>query len=94
MKLDKLPNITGYVRRPDLHQNLSFPKQMLFVFLLCLKPKFTRDDERSKHTFMQPMAVSGEHIFSYILYTIKLYLIEKRIDAMWPVIFHFHFCPG
>lgn len=43
---------------------------------------------------MQPMAVSGERIFSYILYTFKLYLIEKRIDAMWPVIFHFHFCPG
>ena len=43
---------------------------------------------------MQPMAVSGEHIFSYVLYTFKLYLTEKRIDAMWPVIFHFHFCPG
>lgn len=76
MKLDKLSNITGYVWRPDLHQNLSIPKQILFI--LCLNPKFTRDAESSWDAFIQRMAASWEHLFSYILFTFKLYLLEKK----------------
>lgn len=93
MKLDKLPNHKGM---SDFNPNLFILKQILFVFCVfsSLYLKSLRMSKAAE-TLSHSLCLSVEDTyFSYTLYTFKLYLLEKRIDAAFPVKFHFHFCPG
>ena len=78
MKLDKLPSITGNVQKSDLHQNLSVPKQILLICLFSSSFPRCLGMLRKAEITSHGLWLSVENtIFSYILYTLKLYLLEK-----------------